>query len=163
MACTLDENRHRGLVVDVRCELKGLADFGALGSSIGKISKNRIPAFTRHQGTRRSPSSRCSGRPWPRQALCPCSSSRESHRNGTSQDKAEKMKFTDADLKAAREGIDSGLKPDLVTIGCPHASLRGDKGCRRARVARRRPTCEFWVCTSRKPKEEADKLGYGRR
>ena len=27
-------------------------------------------------------------------------------------------------------------------------------------VAEKRPTCEFWVCTARKTKEEADKLGY---
>ncbi len=154
----LDENRHADLVVDVECELKGLADFGALGSVIGKIAKNRIPAFTGIKSAV-EPKLKVLGASMAATGSVPLYFIKGVTPEWKISDKAEKIKFTESDLKEARKGIDTGLKPDLVTIGCPHASLEEIKEVAEL-VSKRKPTCDFWVCTSRKLKEEADKLGY---
>jgi len=156
----LDENRHADLLIDVKCELKGLADFGALGSAIGKISKNRNPAFT---GIRSAgePKLKVLGASMAATGSVPLFFIKGITPEWNVSKDAERMDFTEADLKAARESIDTGLKPDLVTIGCPHASLEEIKEVADL-VARKKPTCDFWVCTSRKLKDEADELGYNR-
>lgn len=154
----MDENRVADLLVDVRCELRGMADFGALGSSIGKLSKNRNPAFTNIKRTS-EPKLKVLGASMAATGSVPLFFIKGTTPEWNIQDRAEKVEFTDADLKASRESIDSRMKPDLVTIGCPHASLPEIKDVADL-VAGRRPTCEFWVCTSRKTREEADKLGY---
>jgi predicted aconitase len=39
----LPENRRARLVVDVRCPVQSLADFGALGAMVGRVARNRVP------------------------------------------------------------------------------------------------------------------------
>jgi predicted aconitase len=39
------ENRHAWLVVDVRCPVQSLADFGALGAMVGRVARNRVLYF----------------------------------------------------------------------------------------------------------------------
>ena len=154
----LDENRHADIIIDVKCELKGLADYGALGSAIGKISKNKNPAFT---GIKSAVEHKLKvlGASMAATGSVPLFFIEGITPEWRVSDKAERIEFTEADLKAAKDGIDTGLKPDLVTIGCPHASLEEIKEVAEL-VAKKKPTCDFWVCTSRKLKEEADKLGY---
>jgi hypothetical protein len=156
----LDENRHADIVVDVKCDLKGLADYGALGSAIGKLSKNRNPAFTGiDKTTAGEPKLKVLGASMAATGSVPLFFIKGITPEWNVSDKIERIKFTDSDLKAAKKEIDTGLKPDLVTIGCPHASLEEIKDVA-ILVERKKPTCDFWVCTSRKLKDEAEKLGY---
>jgi predicted aconitase len=155
----LDENRTASLIVDVKCELSGIADFGALGSAIGKLAKDRNPAFRgirREQAT--EPRLKVLGASMAATGSVPLYFIEGVTPEWNVSDDAKRIEFTEKDLKAARHGIDSGLKPDLVTIGCPHASIAEIKDVARI-VEKKKPTCEFWVCTARKTKEEADKLG----
>ena len=41
----LDENRHANYVVEVRCPVKSVADFGALSYSVGKAVGSGVPWF----------------------------------------------------------------------------------------------------------------------
>jgi predicted aconitase len=41
----LPENRRARLVVDVRCPIQSLADFGALGAMVGRVARNRVLYF----------------------------------------------------------------------------------------------------------------------
>lgn len=41
-------NRRAHLVVDVQCPVESFADFGALGTMVGRIARNRIPYFHFH-------------------------------------------------------------------------------------------------------------------
>jgi predicted aconitase len=41
----LPENRRARLLVDVRCPIQSSADFGALGTMVGKVARNRVPYF----------------------------------------------------------------------------------------------------------------------
>jgi predicted aconitase len=156
----LEENRVSDLVVDVGCELETMADFGALGSAIGKRCKDRNPAF---KGMKKAsePQLKVLGASMAATGSVPLFFVEGITPEWNVRKDAQHMEFTDADLKAARKGIDTGLRPDLVTIGCPHASLEEIKQVAEL-VAKRKPTCEFWVCTARKTKEEAERQGYGK-
>jgi predicted aconitase len=41
----LTENRRAELVVKVRCPVRSFADFGALGTMVGRLARNRVPYF----------------------------------------------------------------------------------------------------------------------
>jgi predicted aconitase len=156
----LDENRVANLVVDVKCELKSVADFGALGSAVGKLVKTKYPAFKGIMSATEE-QLKVLGASMAATGSVPLFFIEKITPEWNVAGDAERITIGAAELEAERKAIDSGLKPDLVTIGCPHASLKEIKEVAEL-VARRKPTCEFWVCTSRKMKEEADKLGYGR-
>jgi predicted aconitase len=154
----LNENRIANVIIDVQCKLENVSDFGALGHAVGKLAKNKYPAFTGIQSATEEQlkvlgASMAASGAVPLffiQGITP--------EYGVAMN-AEEITFTDDELKATRSELDTGEKPQLVTLGCPHASLDEIKQVA-GMVAKRKPTCEFWVCTARKIKEESDKLGY---
>ncbi len=156
----LDENRVAGMVVDVKCELKSTADFGALGSAVGKLAKTKYPAF---KGIKSATEDQLKvlGASMAATGSVPLFFIEKMTPEWNVASDAERISIGAEELKAERRKIDTGLKPDLVTIGCPHASLKEIKEVAEL-VAKKTPTCEFWVCTARKTKEEADRLGYGK-
>ncbi len=153
----LDENRIASLVVDVRCKLESTADFGALGSAVGKLAKRRCPAFKGIKATEEQ--LKVLGASMAATGSVPLFFVENVTPEYNVAEGAEGIPFTDAELKKEKSEIDSGEKPQLVTLGCPHASLEEVKTVADM-VGKRKPTCEFWVCTSRKIKEESDRLGY---
>ncbi len=157
----LDENRVATLLVDASgCTLRSVADFGALGSAVGKLATARCPAF---RGIKSATEEQLKvlGASMAATGSVPLFFIEKITPEWNVAGDAERITLTDAELKTEKAKLDSGLKPDLVTIGCPHASLKEIKEVA-GLVAKRKPTCEFWVCTSRKTKEEADRLGYGK-
>ena len=60
-----------------------------------------------------------------------------------------------------REKMGGQGKPDIIAIGCPHASL-SEIGEVAARVKGKKLKTKLWVCTARKTKEAADKAGFTR-
>ena len=153
-----DEERVARLVVDVQCELRGIADFGALGYLAGTLAKERYPAF---RGIKAASEEQLKvlGASMAATGSVPLFFVEGITPEWNVAEGAEKISFTQAELKTTRAKLDAGGKPDLVTLGCPHASL-GEIKAVAEMVAKRKPTCEFWVCTSRKLKGEADRLGY---
>jgi predicted aconitase len=156
----LEKNRTASLVVDIKCRLGTVADFGALGSAIGKLSKNRNPAF---HGIKSADESKLKvlGASMAATGSVPLFFVEGITPEYSIGEKPEIIAFTEKELAAEKAAMDSHMKPDLVTIGCPHASLDEIREVA-ALVGRKRPTCEFWVCTSRKTAEEAARLGYGK-
>jgi len=154
----LEENRIANVLVDVRCELKSVGDFGALGWAIGKKVKRKYPAFTGVDAAD-EPRLKVLGASMAATGSVPLFFVENITPEWKVADDAERITFTEEELKDAKGNMDEGQKPDLVTIGCPHASLDEIKQVAEM-VAEKKPTCEFWVCTARKTKEEADRLGY---
>jgi len=58
-----------------------------------------------------------------------------------------------------REKMGGMGKPDIIAIGCPHASLSEIEEVA-ARVRGKKIKTKLWVCTARKTKEAADKAGF---
>lgn len=154
----LDENRVASVRIDVSCDLKTAADFGALGSAVGKMVRRRYPAFA---GIRSASEEQLKvlGASMAATGSVPLFFVEGITPEYNLADEAESIPFGEHELKESREEIDSREKPDLVTIGCPHASLKEVEEVA-GMVSKRKPSCEFWVCTSRKIKDEADRLGY---
>jgi len=154
----LDGNRVADLVVDVRCRLRTTADFGALGSAIGRIAKRGYPAFTGIDEASEE-QLKVLGASMAATGSVPLYFVKGITPEWSVADGAQAISFSQEQLKEERSLLDSGEKPELVTLGCPHASLDEVKAVAEM-VSGRRPTCEFWVCTSRKIKGQADGLGY---
>jgi predicted aconitase len=156
----LDENRIADVVIEVNAQLKSTADFGAMGSAVGKFVKRKIPAFrgikdaTEEQLKVLGASMAATGSV----ALYYVEGVTPEYKVDES---AEKISFGNRELETEHSTLDTGEKPTLVTIGCPHASLEEIKKIA-AMVQEKKPTCEFWICTSRKLKDEAVKLGYSK-
>jgi predicted aconitase len=154
----LDENRIANVKINVECELKSVADFGALGSAVGKLVKRKYPAFTRIKSASQE-QLKVLGASMAATGSVPLFFVEGITPEYAVAGGAESISFGKDELRESRELIDSREKPDLVTIGCPHASLKEVEEVA-AMVSGKKPTCEFWVCTSRKISEEAGRLGY---
>ncbi len=154
----LEKNRIANVKINVECVLKTSADFGALGSAVGKLVKRKYPAFTGIKSASEE-HLKVLGASMAATGSVPLFFIENITPEYKITDDAETISFGEAELKESREKIDGREKPNLVTIGCPHASLKEVEQVARM-VSEKKPTCEFWVCTSRKIKEEADKLGY---
>jgi len=154
----IEENRVANLVIDVHCRLETIADFSALGVHIGALAKERYPAF---RGIRSATEEQLKvlGASMAASGSVPLYFAEKITPEWNVADGAERLAFTEAELKATKSKLDTREKPQLVTLGCPHASLSEIKAVAEM-VAKRKPNCEFWVCTSRKLREEADRLGY---
>jgi len=156
----LDENRIANVAIDVQCKLETVSDFGALGHAVGKLAKRKYPAFTGVKSAREE-HLKVLGASMAASGAVPLFFIDGITPEYNVAEDAEKITFTDNELKTAKSELDTGEKPQLVTLGCPHASLDEIKQIA-GMVSKRRPTCEFWVCTARKIKEESDKLGYSK-
>lgn len=154
----LEENRISSVVIDVEAELKTIADFGALGSTVGKLAKRRIPAF---RGIKSATEEQLKvlGASMAATGSVPLYFVEDITPEWKVTEDAEKIPFGKSELETEHSTLDTGHRPQLVTIGCPHASLKEIEAVANM-TQNRKPTTEFWVCTSRKLKQEADKLGY---
>jgi len=154
----LDENRISNLVISVEAGLKTSADFGAMGAFVGEIAKSRSPAFL---GMKSASEDRLKGLG---ASMAASGSTALFFAKGITpewnvSDSPEKVSFTQQDLKDYREKLGLPEKPDLVAIGCPHASI--DEIAEVAEVVKgKKVGCELWVCTARQTKEKADRQGY---
>ena len=162
------ENRHPRLEVDVACELRGVTDFGLLGYRLGEIARGRIPYLT---GLGRRPSleelkvlgaaAAASGAVdlFHIEGVTP-----EAQEHLIDLDRIEERVEVDrAALDAVRRSLNTAPPEsvDLVTFGCPHASLsevREIAGLLEGQHLR--PKVRLWVCTSRAVRDMAGRLGY---
>jgi hypothetical protein len=154
-------NRVARLVIDVSgCELRTIADFGALGYAVGEMAKERYHAFT---GMTKASEEQLKvlGASMAATGSVPLFFAQGITPEWSVAADAETAAFGAKELSAEKAKMDCSSKPDLVTIGCPHASL-GEIRQVAEMVGKRRPTCGFWVCTARKTKDEAVRLGYAR-
>lgn len=153
----LDRNRICDFVVEVEADLRTISDFGAMGYYLGGIVKNRNPAFL---GINNASEDKLKGLG---AAMAASGSVALFHAKGITpefnvSEKPEKITFTKKELKETREKLNSPGKPDLITIGCPHASIQEIKEVADI-VKGKNLKCDLWVCTARQTKEIADRQG----
>ncbi len=153
----LKKNRVANFKIKVEAKLKSYNDYGAMGYFIGEKIGNGRPAFSDIKPN--EDQMKLLGA-----AMAAAGAVSIFYVKGVTpeyivDENAKEIIFTDEDLKATKEKIDSKEKPDLVTLGCPHASIEEIKKVAEL-VKNKKPTCNFWICTARKTMEEAKKLGY---
>lgn len=154
----LDENRIAEVLVDVKAKLKSINDYSAMGYYIGKLVGQKHPAFKGIPGATEDQLKSLGA------AMAASGAVALFYAKGRTpewkvSDSPEKISFTEKELKETKEELDSEEKPELVTIGCPHASLKEIAKVTKL-VSRKKPDVHFWVCTSRKVRKKAVEKGY---
>ena len=157
----LPQNRKANLVVNVNTELKG-ADFGALGYIIGKVVGSGVPYF-KLQNVPNNNDLKTLGA-----ALASSGSVALYHIEDVTPefDKAEESEIEDIMFISEKDIIDTRQKltttdkePDLICLGCPHASLEEIKQVADI-VQGKTIKNKLWICTSVSVKATADRMGY---
>ena len=155
----LDEERKPTLLVKVNAELNDNSDFGALGYHVGKIVKDGIPYF---KGIKKAELEQlkalgaamaASGAValYHVEKITP-----EAHL--MSPNGLEVIDVGEKELKEAYAKLNTGESPDIVILGCPHASLKeiAELAGKLEGKSLKKPV---WICTARATKEAASKMG----
>jgi len=154
------ENRQPDYKIKVEADLEFNSDFGALGHIVGKEVKNKIPYYT---GIKNGDTDQLKSLG----AAMAASGAVAIYHVENLTPEADNVKKTNLetitveqkDIDNAYEELSSGKKPDIVILGCPHASLKeiarlADK------VKGKKLKKPVWICTSRMVKEAAERMGY---
>jgi hypothetical protein len=157
----LDENRIPQVLVDVSAEIASDADFGALGWHIGKQVKNKIPYYRGLPAWATTDHLKALGAAmaasgavalYYAEGLTP-----EAHLQEVSG--LETISVEDSNIEETYATLNTGEEPDIIILGCPHASLR-DIQKTAALLEGKTLQKPLWICTSRMMKEAANRMGY---
>ena len=163
-----NENRVPTVRVDVECDLHGTVDFGLLGYKLGEVAQGRIPYL---RGLKRRPTLE------ELKVLSAAGAASGSidlfHVEGVTPEATaglvsldrigERIVLDRAMLEDVRQSLNTGRFEDLdlVTFGCPHASLNEVSEIAGLLEGRKvRAGVRLWVCTSRAVKDLSSRLGY---
>jgi predicted aconitase len=75
------------------------------------------------------------------------------------KDNLETITVTKKEIDEAYAKLNTGKEPDIVILGCPHASLREISSVAE-KLKGKHLKKPVWVCTSRMMKEAADRMGF---
>ena len=156
----LDERRKPDYLVKVGVELKSEADFGALGCYVGKQVKDKIPYF---QGIERAgvDELKTLGA-----AMAASGAVALYHVEGITPEAGrfdpkglETIGVGEEELRGTYEKLNTGEEPDIVMLGCPHASLKEISELA-GKLTDKKLKKPLWVCTSRVTKKAARTMGF---
>ena len=157
----LEQNRKANLVVNVEKELKG-ADYGALGYIIGKVVGSGVPYFKVKNNPTNNDLKTLGA------ALASSGSVALYHVENVTPEfsKADSAEVDDIMFIGEKEINETRQKltttdrqPDLICLGCPHASLEEIKQVANI-VQGKTINNKLWICTSVSVKATADRMGY---
>lgn len=160
----LDENRRANYMFELETELKA-SDYGALGYLAGKIVGGGVPYFK----LKNAPSVNelkslgaalaSSGAV----ALYHVEDITPEYKDafkGVDASGIEKISVDKSQIVESRQKLSTTTKkPDLICVGCPHASLDEIKSIAEKVYGRKLKT-RLWVCTSISVKAASDRMGY---
>ncbi len=157
----LEQNRKANLVVNVTTELRG-ADFGALGYIIGKVVGSGVPYF-KLKNTPDNNDLKTLGAALASSgsvALYHMENVTPEYKQADAEEVEDIMFISEKDILKTREDLTTtDREPDLICLGCPHASLEEIK--RVANIVHGKTIKnELWICTSVSVKATADRMGY---
>lgn len=154
------ENRQPHYHIKVETDLTFSSDFGALGYFVGKQVKDKIPYFT---GIKDADTDQLKALG---AAMAASGAVGLYHVNGLTpeadlikKENLETITFGKKELKETYEKLNTGKQPDIVILGCPHASLR-EIATVAEKLKGKKLKKPLWVCTSRVMKEAADRMGF---
>lgn len=143
----LTEERQGSFRVEIKAKLKSSTDYAALGYYVGK-NYSGIPVFT--GASPQAEDLKALGA-----ALATGAISMFHFAGATPEYREEKLEVVEVgeeELREAWEHLNTCDEPEIITIGCPHASLREV-----LEVVRLNPRREVWIFTSRQVKELAER------
>ena len=154
------EKRQPNIKIKVDADMDFNADFGALGYFVGKQVKNKIPYFTGIKNANTDQLKALGA------AMAASGAVALYHVEGLTpeadlveKDGLETIDVGKKELDETYEKLNSGKDPDIVILGCPHASLR-EISTLAGKLKNKRLKKPIWICTSRMMKEAADRMGF---
>jgi predicted aconitase len=154
------EKRQPNINIKVDAKLDFNADFGALGYFVGKQIKNKIPYFTGIKDANTDNLKSLGA------AMAASGAVALYHVEELTPeaDIVEKKKLETIDvgkkeLEETYAKLNSGKEPDIVILGCPHASLK-EISTLANKLIDKQLKKPIWICTSRVMKEAADRMGF---
>ena len=154
------ENRQPSVKINVDADLEFNADFGALGFFVGKQVKNKIPFFTGIKDANTDQLKALGA------AMAASGAVALYHVEGLTPEadlveskNLETISVGQREIDETFDKLNSGKKPDIVILGCPHASLR-EISILAEKLQGKHLKKPVWVCTSRVMKEAANRMGY---
>lgn len=154
------ENRQPHIKIDVKAELKYMADYGAMGYYVGKQVQNKIPYFTGLKDPSTDQLKTLGA------AMAASGAVALYHVEDITPEAAfantsglETVSVGQVELAETFEKLNTGEQADIVILGCPHASLAeiADLAARLDGKTLKKPV---WICTARLNKEAATQMGY---
>ncbi len=157
----LEENRKASLLVKAEAKLEKISDYGALGIAVGKIAKEKIPAFEGIPAKSSEEKMKSLGA-----AAAAAGSVALYYARGTTPefalgDSPEAVTIQQKEIDEEKAKLQTTKDVGLVAIGCPHCSLMEVKTIAE-RVRGKKLEFKLWVCTSRVIKAEAERAGYSK-
>jgi hypothetical protein len=156
------ENRQPDVKIKVSADLNSNSDYGALGNYVGREVKNKIPYFTGIKNADTDQLKMLGA------AMAASGAVALYHVEGLTpesdlveKNNLETIEVGRKELEETYLRLNTGEEPDVVILGCPHASLREIAALSR-RVKGKHLKVPVWICTSRVMKEAADRMGYTR-
>jgi hypothetical protein len=153
------ENRQPSIKINVQAKLNYSADFGALGYYVGKQVKNKIPFFTNIHNANTDQLKSFGA------AMAASGAVALYHIDGLTPEadlvdsnNLETITITQKNLDDTYNSLNQISNPDIVILGCPHASLR-EIASLADKLKEKQLKKPIWICTSRMMKETADRMG----
>ncbi len=154
------EKRQPTIKVKVDADLNFNSDFGALGYYVGKQVKNKIPYFT---GIKEANTDQLKALG---AAMAASGAVALYHIEGLTPEadlvekkNLETINVGKTEIKETYGKLNTGKDPDIVILGCPHASLR-EISTLADKLNGKRLKKPVWICTSRMVKEAAERMGF---
>ncbi|MEW5996551.1 MAG: aconitase X catalytic domain-containing protein [Candidatus Micrarchaeota archaeon] len=153
----LEENRIADLVVDVKVPLPDRSDFGVLGAIAGGVARGRVVAF---RGIKKANEDELK---YLGAAMAAFGSNSLFFIEGITpewkvRDGAEEIIADESEMGRMRKTLDESPEEDIITTGCPHASLDEIKEIAEM-VGGKKLKKPLWICVSRVVKEIAVRQG----
>ena len=154
------ENRQPTVKIDVDVDLDFNSDFGALGYYVGKQVKNKIPYFTGLKNANTDQLKALGAAMAASGAVALYHIENLTPEADIVEKKGlETISVGKKELKGTYTKLNSGKDPDIVILGCPHASLR-EISQLAEKVKDKKLKKPVWICTSRMMKEASDRMGF---
>lgn len=154
------ENRQPNIKIRVEADLSFTSDYGALGYLVGKKVKNKIPLFTGITDANTDHLKALGA------AMAASGAVALYHVEKLTPEAdlieptvSETITIEQKDIDETYETLSEGSEPDIVILGCPHASLR-EIATLAGKVEGKQLKKPVWICTSRMMKEAADRMGF---
>ncbi len=154
------ENRQPTVKIDVDVDLVTNSDFGALGYYVGQQVKNKIPYFTGLKNANTDQLKALGAAMAASGAVALYHIENLTPEADIVEKKGlETISVGKKELKGTYTKLNSGKDPDIVILGCPHASLR-EISQLAEKVKDKKLKKPVWICTSRMMKEASDRMGF---
>jgi predicted aconitase len=156
----LDENRKPNVVVNVEADLQFNSNYGALGYHVGKQVKKAIPYFKGLKDANTDQLKALGAAMAASGAVGLYYVEDQTPEANLMEIKGlETINVGEKDLEDTYQKLNTGKEPDIVIMGCPHASLR-EISALAEKVEGKNLKKPVWICTSRMVKEAAVRMGF---